>query len=652
MCGINGIISNNKEFNKNIVILNKLIKHRGPDDEGFVLINSKSKIQSSFSGDDSIDFIKQKYPHITTADFECFNIVFGHRRLSIIDLSEKGHCPMSDESGKIWITYNGEIYNYIELREELKSYGYTFKTESDTEVIIKSYQKWGDDCFNHFNGMWALALYDSNTNKLILSRDRFGIKPLYYINNGQCFAFSSEIKPLLYLSPQNLEINDRKIPFFILYGNRLSMDDTYIKNLYSLSASHYLVFQNGNIRLKRYYEIPILRENNKPENYLKEELINLLTDSVKLRYRSDVPVGTCLSGGLDSSSIVALSHSIFGKHLKTFSAVWSYKECDESRYIDIVNNEYGCDPNKVEPSVDEFEKVFEKLCYYHEIPTEGPGLYPQWYVMRMAKGKVKVLLDGQGGDEVFGGYLSKDLFLKSLLLDKNIKDLWTNLGLLGSFINKNGIHAISSWLFSKLYNRIVISHFSKRFKILKKEIKEKMGAAELYIDDSPPKYYDNYLNNLSHYYVSNLTIPTLLHYEDRSSMAHSIESRVPFLDYRLVEFGLNLSPNHLSNRNYTRPLFRKALLNYLPKTITDRKDKLGYPVPFNKWTRLNLKELVNDSLENPNSNIFKYIDKKYLKKKLLKHYSKKIDYSWGIWRLLSLDKFLTLDRTVKLELKQ
>lgn len=652
MCGINGILSGNSNITGKISALNKLISHRGPDDEGFVCINTSTKAHAAFSGDDSVKAVKQVLPHISSANLKQYNLYLGHRRLSIIDLSERGHCPMSDEDEKIWITYNGEIYNYIELREELKSYGYSFRTCSDTEVIIKAYQKWGEDCFGHFNGMWSFALWDSNSGKLILSRDRFGVKPMYYINNTECFAFSSEIKPLLQLLPRTFEVNHKKIPFFIIQGNRLGTDDTYIMNLHSLNASHYLVLKDGRVNIKRYYKIPIEEKIGKSESYLKEDLINLLSDSIKLRYRSDVPVGTCLSGGLDSSSIVALSHKIFGKHLKTFSAVWSYKECDESKYIDIINSEFECDPHKTEPDVNEFEKVFDKLCYYQEIPTEGPGLYPQWYVMKMAKGRVKVLLDGQGGDEVFGGYLTKKHFVKSLLHDRNFKELTQNLALLSNFLNRDGILSIAYWLFPESLNRILVSTFTKKFRIIKKEMRKLAGTKGMYSSNTPDKYFEHYLNNLSIFFINDLTIPTLLHYEDRSSMAHSIESRVPFLDYRLVEFGLNLSANNLANRSSTRPLYRNAMSEILPKAIAERKDKLGYPVPFNKWTRHSLKELINDTFESPVSDIFSYIDRQYLKIKLEKHYKEEIDYSWSIWRLLSLNKFLEMIKTIRNNLQQ
>jgi asparagine synthase (glutamine-hydrolysing) len=653
MCGINGILSENSMISEKIVQLNGLLRHRGPDDEGYVCLNTRTNEYSAYSGDDSVEPIKRKFPHISTANFKTFNIVLGHRRLSIIDISENGHCPMSDEDGQVWITYNGEIYNYIELRNELKSEGYFFKTQSDTEVIVKSYLKWGEECFKHFNGMWAMAIWDAKKNNLILSKDRFGVKPLYYLNSPDLFAFSSEIKPLLCLTSADQKINDKKIPFFVLYGNRLSTEDTYLKNINSLKPSHYLVYANGSAILKKYYEIPTYINKPKTESQLKEELVELFTDSVRLRFRSDVPVGTCLSGGMDSSSIAAISNKLFGSRLNTFSAVWKqYPECDETIYIDKVNETFGCNENKVEPDPTEFETVFEKLAYYQEIPTEGPGLYPQWYVMQKAKEKVKVLLDGQGGDEVFGGYFGIGTYLRSLIKDKRRREFFKNLNLFLSFVNKDGIHSFTSWLFPGFYNRVVRGHFSEKYKIFNKDIISNIKKKDLYFDVAPPEIEGEYFNNLSRHFITKLTIPTLLHYEDRSSMAHSIESRVPFLDYRLVEFGVNLPPHYLFDKNNTRPLFRKAFENYLPELIAKRKDKLGYPVPFDKWTRNELKEFVNESLTNQNAAVYNYLNQDIVKKNLLRHYKREIDYGWEIWRLLSLEKFLTIDKMVKQKLNE
>jgi asparagine synthase (glutamine-hydrolysing) len=641
MCGINGIITRDNTLKRKISALNYLLKHRGPDDEGFALINSASGEYKQCSGNDSIPEIKNKYPHIDTVNPENFDVILAQRRLAIIDLSVNGHGPMPDSGGKIWITFNGEIYNYIELRDELRSLGYTFHTETDTEVIINAYLCWGTECLNKFNGMWGFALWDSRKQELFLARDRFGVKPLYYIHSENYFAFSSEIKPLTCLFNKPPVINKNKIPFYILYGNRLNARDTYINDIQSLPASHYLILKEGRVNIKRYYDVAV-KSPDENEEELKDKIVELLSDSLKLRFRSDVPVGTCLSGGFDSSSIVSLSSRLNQSSLRTFSAVWKEKECDESKYIDIVNQKYGCYPNKITPRADEFEKVFSEMSYYQEIPTEGPGLYPQWYVMAKAKGNVKVLLDGQGGDEVFGGYFLMGAYLRGIIKDKKLLKVFSEFNNFTDFLNKNGIHSFASWLFPKQYARIAKTKLSEKFRIINKNILETIDKNLLDIDLEPPKKFQSYINNLSYHFITSFTIPTLLHYEDRSSMAHSIESRVPFLDYRLVELGLNLKPNQMTYKGISRPLFRKALHQYLPDEVVNRKDKLGYPTPFAEWTKTVLKDYVSDILLNEQALIYEYIDSRQIFKNLENHFSGMRDYSWEIWRLLSLEKFIRL----------
>lgn len=641
MCGINGILSGDFRSKQKITRLNRMLKHRGPDDEGFVLINTAANSSEVFSGDDSIPYIKQKYKNIKESDLSSGDLVFGHRRLSIIDLSEGGHGPMCDSSGKIWITYNGEIYNYIELREQLVSRGYKFRTSSDTEVIINSYIEWGEECLNLFNGMWAFALWDGNKKKLFLARDRFGVKPLYYISVPGLFAFSSEIKPLALLLG-SAEIDEMKIPFFILYGNRLNTNDTYFKNILSIQPAHYLTLTDGKTKYKQYYDIENKGQLNKNEDELCSMLDSLLLDSVKLRFRSDVPVGTCLSGGFDSTGIVSFSTEIKKRGIDTFSAVWSDKASDESRYIDIVNERFGCAPNKIEPKAEDFEKIFTDLNYSQEIPSEGPGIYPQWHVMSKANGVVKVLLDGQGGDEVFGGYFPPDAYLRSILKDRNMKGLLRDYKMFTQYLNKNGIHSFSNWLFPKFYGNVVRKFSKQKYGILNREIYDNLKKNNVYFDSEPPKKFDNYLNNLSYHFITSLTIPTLLHYEDRSSMAFSIESRVPFLDYRVVEFGLNLKPEHLMNKGVRRYLYRKALEKRLPKEVSERKDKLGYPTPFASWTKNSLKNYITDTLLNSSANINKYLDSSQLNEMLRAHFSGEKDFSWNIWRFLSLEKIINI----------
>ena len=642
MCGINGLITADSDLKRKIKEANDLIKHRGPDDEGYVFINTGSSEVRQFSGNDSPEEIKYKYPLLTFDNKNGEEVILAHRRLSIIDLSANGHCPMCDSDGNIWLTYNGEIYNYIELREELKSAGYKFRTTSDTEVIINSYLHWGTECLNKFNGMWAFAIWDTRKKRLILARDRFGVKPLYYTKEQNYFAFSSELKPLAAYKNFEIDINRKKIPFYLIYGNRLNSNDTYLNGINTLPASHYLVFENGRTELVQYYDIADTGKTNLSEAELTGSIVALLEDSIKLRFRSDVPVGTCLSGGFDSSSIVSLASDAGENNIETFSAVWNEKDCDESYYIDIVNERFKCSANKVIPQESEFAEVFQKLCYYQEIPTEGPGLYPQWYVMQKAKEKVKVLLDGQGGDEVFGGYFQMGAYLRGVLRDKNLFKIAAESANFMKFFNKNGMHSFTSWLFPRQYGYMTRSKLSARFSIINSSLLNEIERDALYFDVEPTKKFGSYLGSLSYHFIRNMTIPALLHYEDRSSMAHSIESRVPFLDYRLVELGINLSSKYLSYKGVSRPLYRKALRPFLPEEVVNRKDKLGFPVPFAEWTHGSLKNMINDELLSSNTPLFDYVDKQSLVNNLDAHFSKTRDYSWEIWRLLSLNNFLRL----------
>lgn len=644
MCGINGLITADDNLKRKIIKANELLKHRGPDDEGYVVINTEHCTHEKFSGTDSSAAIKSKYPYISFKNNSSEDLILAHRRLAIIDLSEHGHGPMSNPDGSVWITFNGEIYNYLELRDELKTAGYRFSTNSDTEVIINSYLHWGTDCLNKFNGMWAFALWDRSKKRLFIARDRFGVKPLYYTHRENYFAFSSELKPLALYSDYNVNINRKKIPYYLIYGNRLNTDDTYIEGINSLKASHYLIYENGNVTIRQYYDIAKENHIEKSEKELKETLVNLLEDSIRLRFRSDVPVGTCLSGGFDSSSIVSLATDAGKNNLETFSAVWQEKSCDESFYIDIVNQKFSCSPNKVIPKEEDFGKVFNELCYYQEIPTEGPGLYPQWYVMKKASEKVKVLLDGQGGDEVFGGYFQMGAYLRGVLRDKNIFKIAAESPNFLKFFNKNGLHSFTSWLFPRQYGYMTRSKLSARFEIINTALLNEMEKDSLYFDVEPAKKFGSYLSSLSYHFIRNMTIPALLHYEDRSSMAHSIESRVPFLDYRLVEFGINLRSKYLSHKGVSRPLYRSAMKPYLPDEVVNRKDKLGFPVPFSEWTHNSLKSMIMDELTENNSALFDFVNRKKLVDNLELHFSGKKDYGWEIWRMLSLNNFLKLFR--------
>ena len=324
MCGISGIYNlNNEPVSRSLLKdMTDVLLHRGPDDEGYILLNS---------GDGSSD------------------IAFGHRRLSIIDLSSSGHQPMPNEDKSIWITYNGEVYNYIELREELEKAGHVFNSKTDTEVIIHAYEAWGEECLRRFNGMWAFAIWDFNKKRLFCARDRLGVKPFYYIYNKKQFAFASEIKSLLKTGIEK-KPNDAIIFDYLAFGLQDHTEDTFFEGVKQLKPAHYLFLENGVLRKERYWNIEVNDEIGGKEND-ESRFYDLLRDSVRLRLRSDVPVGTCLSGGLDSSSIVCVMNKLIHdkKMQKTFSACSDNKKFDERRYIEDVIEETGAEKNYIFP---------------------------------------------------------------------------------------------------------------------------------------------------------------------------------------------------------------------------------------------------------------------------------------------------------------
>ena len=362
MCGIGGIYNLNKQpVNMDLLLkMTRIIKHRGPDDEGFLSINTHSGIIDSLFHDDTIYPIKSKTKYLNKV--VPGNLSFGFRRLAVLDLTESGHQPMSNEDKSIWIVFNGEVFNYIELREDLKKLGYRFKSKSDTEVVIRAYEQWGEECLNYFNGMWAFALWDNNKKKLFCARDRFGIKPFYYYWEKKQFVFGSEIKQLLVHNiPRNL--NERmvfksiKLNSFLIYG-----DETYFDNIHILPHSHYLTIENGTLSINRYYDLyPSSFETaNLSFNDAVDSYSKLFEDAVKIRMRSDVEVGSCLSGGLDSSAIVttAAKHNN-DKPFKTFSAFNDEGLLyDERKWINIVNGFIGAQPHLVEPNPQDFQNDF------------------------------------------------------------------------------------------------------------------------------------------------------------------------------------------------------------------------------------------------------------------------------------------------------
>ncbi|MGD9568057.1 MAG: asparagine synthase (glutamine-hydrolyzing) [Sedimentibacter sp.] len=415
MCGISGILNTNNGVDiKKLKCMTDIIKHRGPDDEGFYLFGNQ--YENFAYGNETMQEIKNSgIPSINELDDKSYFLGLGHRRLSIIDISENGHQPMRHAG--IVITYNGEIYNYIELREELKKFGYSFETEGDTEVLIKAYKHWGEDCVKHFNGIWSFAIWDKYNKKLFCSRDRFGEKPFHYYLDDECFIFSSEIKQIIEYGIE--PVANQKVLFAYLFYNIMDFsEETFFENIYNLRGGYNLSIELSSdnkiqsLKKYKYWEINYDTKNITSFDKESEEVGEYLKNSIKLRLRSDVEIGSCLSGGLDSSSIVTLACNMLNNegyntnNFKTFTSCYDDSmEMDERYYSDMVVKNSKCSNFKVKPSVNKIKSDLESLIWHQEEPFISLSIFAGWCVMEDCKNKgIKVLLDGQGGDETLLGY--------------------------------------------------------------------------------------------------------------------------------------------------------------------------------------------------------------------------------------------------------
>ncbi|HCQ29737.1 MAG TPA: asparagine synthase (glutamine-hydrolyzing), partial [Flavobacteriales bacterium] len=418
MCGIAGIIHRyeQKYTTADILKMSKILQHRGPDDEGFCLINDNNHPQH-FKGNDSPDNVQ--LPKLQ--EEKTFKSALLHRRLSIIDLSENGHQPM-EKNGRI-IVFNGEIYNYQAIRRELEQKGHTFKTNTDTEVILTAYLEKGEKCVEDFHGMWAFAIYDTKENYLFFSRDRFGIKPLYIYHTTEAFIFASEIKAITALKGVNLELNNQNLASYLAFGTTQEPYGNLYKYIEDFPPAHngFYYFETGITQCKPYYQLPdakALGGKNTKSDY--EELEMAFHHSIHTHLHADVEVGSCLSGGLDSSLIVATMAEQYPQNtFKTFTAAYKNKAIDESNYAKLVAETYNnITPYFTYPSGDDFLDELDKLLYFQDLPIGSTSIFAQWEVMKSVKndGQIPVVLDGQGADEIFGGYFNfAGIFLIELL---------------------------------------------------------------------------------------------------------------------------------------------------------------------------------------------------------------------------------------------
>jgi len=670
MCGIAGFVSIRPQSALPIAGMTRIVRHRGPDDEGYILFGDISGPPVVAGGPDTPEHVWRSgttyaaKERIEQASDMLVRVAMGHRRLSIIDLSHLGHQPMSCQNSRYWITYNGEIYNYAEIRNELKSLGHCFLSNSDTEVILAAYDQWGLNCLQRFNGMWAFALYDRQRQEMFLARDRFGVKPLYYwVAPDSTFCFASEIKQFTAFPGWSARINPQRVYDFLVWGMMDHTDETLFAGVYQLRPGCFMRLKigdqlqpgsfmrwnadkTGKVRVQRWYDL-------KPDRFSGSfddaavAFRERLKDAVRLRLRSDVPVGSCLSGGLDSSSIVCLMNQLLheqgalGKQ-KTFSACADVKRFDERKWVDEVVCATDVDAHYVYPSLETLFVELPAMTWHQDEPFGSTSIFAQWNVFRMAASNgVNVMLDGQGADEQLAGYHGffgarfADLFRKGLWLR-----LWREVRYLKQLHGYSGMHVLADMA------DVLLPHSMQN---PLRRIMGKTHAAPSWLnlnilgaEAGNPIEESGWFHNILSLSITQLTatsIPRFLHWEDRNSMAHSVESRVPFLDYRLVEFVLSLPDDFKIADGITKRVLREGMSGILPDRIRDRMDKLGFATPEEVWIKEQGPDLFRSKLQRAIDSSQGILSEKCMNM-LDKMIKGTVPFNFLVWRMISFGEWM------------
>lgn len=619
MCGIAGIIAEDKVDFSQIKKMTDIISHRGPDASGqFKLLNGK--------------------------------VALGHRRLSILDLSGCGKQPMGYMNCRYWITYNGEIYNYIELRRTLKTLGYSFKSNTDTEVIMAAYDYWGKECLHKFNGMWAFIIIDTFSDKIFAARDRFGVKPFYYWHSPNGFyAFASEIKQFTVLTGWSPKLNGQRAYDFLNWALTDHTEETLFDGVFQLRGGQAFECPINEVKnslpIYQWYTITE-RSFNGNIDIAAEQFREIFIDAIKLRLRADVPVGSCLSGGLDSSSIVCVVNELLKKNniqdlQKTISACVHIKKYDEREFIDEVISLKNIKGYYTYPIFDDLFKLDDRITWHQDEPFGSTSIYAQWCVFELAAKKgIRVMLDGQGADEQLAGYHSFFApHFTGLLKSLNWIQLFDEVRQCKKIHNYDLMFAVKG-LANSLLPEYLRNHLRKYCgnNISPEWLNMKrLGAVPL----NPFTAVGGKAKDIRELSISQLTatnLQMLLHWEDRDSMAHSVESRLPFLDYRLVEYVVNLPDEYKLSQGVTKRVLRKSMQGVLPEKIRLRMDKMGFVTPEEVWMRNNSKifrDKLNDSLdisnEILNNRLFNYFDKVVKGEK---------NFDFTIWRMINFGTWM------------
>ena len=641
MCGIAGIADQSGLSLAELCRMSQIMRHRGPDDEGVAAVMPGLNVVQYRTSDTASG--QSHLEHVDAATDQRPILGLAHRRLSILDLSPSGHQPMLADGERYALTYNGEIYNFKELRDELRRLGHDFHSQTDTEVILRAYVQWGAACVDRFVGMWAFAIWDSERQQLFLSRDRFGIKPLYYAHSATRFAFASEIKALLELDSVSRQVNESLAIAYISHGSLPHTGKVLFDDVSELQAGENLLFdlRSGHLRRELYYDLAAaVSRRSRDANASSEDSLavyqSMFDDSVRLHLRADVAVGSCLSGGLDSSLIVASAAERLGDaRFNTFTAAYHDKEIDESGYARQVSDYFDhVVAHYTFPDPCQFWEDLESLVWHQDLPVASTSMYAQWCVMRRASEEdMKVLLDGQGADESLGGYsYYAGVYLLELLRAGRIREFIRS----SRKIKENRSVNIWNEMGRALYHSLPL--YLRQVILGRKRIGTEFLSTDIDLnsqDVAVPRRIGTTVKETNLLGIQ-FGLRNLLRYEDRNSMAFSIESRVPFLDHRLVEFGIALDNRCKIHDGWHKYVLRKAADGRLPAAVVWRQEKKGFVTPQRHWKNI-LKESLLEFLAG-------YDMPPQLSKKKMIHYTNMdvVDATnlSEYWRLVSFLKWL------------
>lgn len=587
MCGITGIISSeifNGDLSYEIREITEVLRHRGPDGGGCVLFYNpsvRSHVVSNYKNAETIEELNTNkagnYPFLG----------LGHRRLAVLDTSEQGFQPMS-YFNRYWITFNGEIYNYLELRTELQNINYKFHSNTDTEVILAAYDAWGSGCLSKFNGMWAFCIYDKDNDTIFIARDRYGVKPLYYYLDSEIFAFASEAKALLRCSKVKTKPNIKNLKEYIESGFKAFVSETAFENIYTVPSSSFIEMKrtrlHKGLRIQKYYTLPT-KIRNYSFNHFIEKYNTLLLDSVRIRLRSDITIGTCLSGGLDSSSIACLVNKLLEENgtedkQKTFSLVFPSKSefhyLDESKFIELLTEHLNLEGHKIEPTIQDVISIYDSTVYHLDFPQDSSMMSAVFTYRVCKENGCQVTLDGQGSDEIQAGYLH---YLRNYFCNLPVFQIIENY-----ILFKNIPGAKSQILLGICFKIFSLLMLRKWIRLLLRKLK---------------KHSDPFITVNEHLFEDlNNNLQNLLLVGDRTSMMHSVESRFPFLDYRVVELLFSQPEKNKLFSGWTKYSLRSLMKDLLPHEIIWRRDKIGWAIPEKHWFCNEMKDRVKTEIKN------------------------------------------------------